>query len=158
MAVAARSLQSHYKVTTSPEARETPSGESLRKFLVWLLVWFVAELPRLWRQSKVRPTHAARVRGPQHWRNRKDRFEEDWGNLLVWFHAEPDATGKALFARLQAEHPDRFGEAQLRTLQRRVKEWRAIMTKVVVYAGPVEPFVEPNVRPELALTGADPRC
>ena len=99
---------------TSPEVRETPSGESLSKFL--------AKLPRLWRQGEVRPTHAARVRGPRHWRTRKDPFEGVWGNVLVWLQTEPDATSKALMARLQAEHPDRFSEAQLRTMQRRVKE------------------------------------
>ena len=32
-------------------------------------------------------------------------------------------------ARLQSECPDRFTEAQLRTMQRRVKEWRGIMAK-----------------------------
>ena len=61
-------------------------------------------------------------------------------------------------AKLQAEHPDRFSEAQLRTLQRWVKEWRGIMAKELVYAGSAEPFAEPNGLPELALAGADPRC
>lgn len=55
--------------------------------------------------------------------------------MLVWLQAEPDATGKALMARLQTEHPDRFGEAQLRIMQRRVKERRGIMAKEPVYAG-----------------------
>ena len=61
-------------------------------------------------------------------------------------------------ARLQAEHPDRFSEAQLRTMQRRVKEWRTIMAKELVYAGIAETLAEPNGLPELALVGADPRC
>ena len=78
--------------------------------------------------------------------------------MLVWLQTEPDATGKALMARLQSEHPDRFTEAQLRTMQRRVKQWRGIMAKELVYAGPAEPFAEPNRLPELALIGADPRC
>ena len=78
--------------------------------------------------------------------------------MLVWLQTEPDATSKALMARLQAEHPDRFSEAQLRTMQRRVKEWRGIMAKELVYAGTAEPFAEPDVPPELALVGADPKC
>ena len=41
----------------------------------------------------------ARVRGPRHWRTRKDPFEGVWGDVLVWLQAEPDATGKALMAR-----------------------------------------------------------
>ena len=46
--------------------------------------------------------------------------------MLVWLQTEPDATGKALMASLPSEHPDRFTEAQLRTMQRRVKEWHGI--------------------------------
>ena len=105
-----REAQSALVAATAPEVRETPQGES------------VSKLPRLWRQGEVRPIHAARVRGPRHWRTRKDPFESVWGNVLVWLQAEPDATGKALMARLQSEHPDRFTAAQLRTMQRRVKE------------------------------------
>ena len=145
-----REAQSALVAATSPEVRETPSGESLSKFL--------AKLPRLWRQGEVRPTHAARVRGPRHWRTRKDPFEGVWGNVLVWLQTEPDATGKALVARLQSKHPDRFTEAQLRTMQRRVKEWRGIMAKELVYVGTADPFAEPNRLPELALIGPDPRC
>ena len=78
--------------------------------------------------------------------------------MLVWLQTEPDATSKALMARLQAEHPDRFSEAQLRTMQRRVKEWRGIMAKELVYTGTAETFAEPDLLPELALVGADPRC
>ena len=48
-----REAQSALVAATSPEVRETPSGESLSKFL--------AKLPKLWRQGEVRPTHAARV-------------------------------------------------------------------------------------------------
>ena len=78
--------------------------------------------------------------------------------MLVWLQAEPDATGKALMARLQAEHPDRFSEAQLRTMQRRLKEWRRMMAKELVYAGTEEACTELDGLPELALVGADPRC
>ena len=135
---------------TSPWVRETQSGESLSKFL--------AKLPRLWRQGEVRPTHTVGVRVNRHRRTRKGPFEGVWGNVPVWLQTEPDATSKALMARLQAEHPDRFSEAQLRTMQRRVKEWHGIMAKELVYAGPAGPFTEPNGLPELALVGADPRC
>ena len=122
-----REAQSALVAATAPEVTETRSGESLNQFL--------AKLPRLWRQGEVRPTHAARVRGPRHWRTRRDPFGGVWGDVLVWLQAEPDATGRGLMARLQAEHPDRFSEAQLRTVQRRVKEWRDIMAKELVYSG-----------------------
>ena len=59
---------------------------------------------------------------------------------------------------LQAEHPDRFSEAQLQTMQRRLKEWRGIMAKELVYAGVEETYTELDGLPELALIGVDPRC
>ncbi len=103
-----REAQSALVAATAPGVRETPSGESLSKFL--------AKLPRLWRQDEIRPTHAVRVRGPRHRRTRKDPFKGVWGNVLVWLQIEPDATSKALIVRLQAEYPDRFSEARLRTM------------------------------------------
>ena len=147
---AIREAQSALVAATAPEVRETPTGESLERFL--------AKLPRLWRHGEVRPTHAARVRSPRHWRTRKDPFEGVWGEVLVWLLAEPDATGKVLMARLQSEHPDRFTEAQLRTMQRRVKEWRSIMAKKLVYAGTDEASAASSGLPELALIGADSKC
>ena len=78
--------------------------------------------------------------------------------MLVCLQAEPDATGKVLMARLQSEHSDRFTEAQLRTMQRRLKEWRGIMAKKLVYATANETFGELDGLPELALIGADPKC
>ena len=145
-----RAAQSALVAATAPEVRETPTGESLSRFLV--------KLPRLWRQGEVRPTHAAKVRGPRHWRTREDPFEGVWGEVLMWLQAEPDATGKALMARLQSECPDRFTEAQLRTMPRRVKEWRGIMAKKLVYAGTDEASAAPSGLPELALIGADSKC
>ena len=72
--------------------------------------------------------------------------------------AEPDATGKAMMTRLQSEHPDRFTEAPLRTIQRRMKEWHGIMAKKLVYAGTDESLAASNGLSELALIGVDPRC
>ena len=77
---------------------------------------------------------------------------------MGWLQAEPDATGKALMARLQSEHPDRFTDAQLRTLQRRVKEWQGIMAKNLVYASSKASSTESAGLPELALFGVDPKC
>ena len=145
-----REAQSALVAVTAPEVRETLSGESLDRFLT--------KLPSLWRQGEVRPTYAARVSSPRHWRTRNDPFEGVWGDVLVWLQAEPDVTGKALMARLQSEHPNRFTEAQLRTMQRRVKQWRGIMAKKLVYAGTDEPSAASSGLPEMALIGADPKC
>ncbi len=35
--------------------------------------------------------------------------------------------------RLQQEYPERFPDVQLRTLQRRIREWRHVMAKSLVH-------------------------
>ena len=47
--------------------------------------------------------------------------------LLSWLDERPDVAAKDLFLRLQQELPDTFPDGQLRTLQRRVKQWRQEM-------------------------------
>ena len=101
---------------SSPQPQETVYGESLDRFL--------ARLPSLWKQGEARPTHQARIRLPRHWRTRKNPFEGVWCDVLLWLQKEPDTNAKNLLARLCKAHPGRFGDAQLRTLQRRVKDWR----------------------------------
>jgi len=40
-----------------------------------------------------------------------------------------------LFTRLVAAYPGMFDRGQLRTLQRRIREWRRVMARKLVYAG-----------------------
>ena len=94
---------------------------------------FLAQLPRLWNQGEIRPTHTRRSTKPRHWRTRKDPFEDVWAEILPWLQDEPEATAKQLFERLQALHPGIFIDGQLRTLQRRVKDWRAVMARQLVF-------------------------
>jgi hypothetical protein len=56
--------------------------------------------------------------------------------ILEWLQAEPDATAKALFERLQKAEPGRYPDAQLRTLQRRIREWRRVLAKELVLGEP----------------------
>ena len=58
-----------------------------------------------------------------------------WTDVLRWLQERPDITAKELFARLQQEQPERFPDGQLRTLQRRIREWRQVMARTLVYAG-----------------------
>jgi len=55
--------------------------------------------------------------------------------VVEWLQIQPDATARDLFHRLQHEHPEEFSVGQLRTLQRRVREWRQAMARELVYAG-----------------------
>jgi hypothetical protein len=65
------------------------------------------------------------TRTPREWRTRPDPFEDGWPAIEARLREEPALETKTLFELLQAEHPDRYEDGQLRTLQRRVKQWRA---------------------------------
>lgn len=62
---------------------------------------------------------------PRDWRTRSDPFEEHWPAIEARLRSTPELEAKTLFEVLQEEHPDRYEAGQLRTLQRRVKQWRA---------------------------------
>ncbi len=51
---------------------------------------------------------------------------------MVWLKAKPESTAKALFEQLRAEHPAEYSAGQLRTLQRRVQEWRTAAARRLV--------------------------
>jgi hypothetical protein len=54
---------------------------------------------------------------------------------------QPEVNAKSIFARLQAQFPESLQQGQLRTLQRRVKQWRSAIARGVVlgcYAAPAE--------------------
>jgi hypothetical protein len=59
------------------------------------------------------------------WRTHPDSFAEVWPELEALLQANPRLQAKTLFADLQRRFPGRFEEGQLRTLQRRLKQWRA---------------------------------
>lgn len=67
----------------------------------------------------------SRLKKEHGWRTRKDPFEDVWPWVEDQLREFPGLEAKTLFEVLQREHPGRFGEGQLRTLQRRVKIWRA---------------------------------
>jgi hypothetical protein len=64
-------------------------------------------------------------RKPHTWRTRPDAFEGVWDDINAWLAAYPEMTARSMLSRLQHVYPGRFPDSQLRTLQRRVKEWRA---------------------------------
>ena len=96
---------------------------------------FTAQLGELWRLGEVRPTHRKVPSEPRWWRTRKDPFKSVWREVLLWLDDDPDTTAKMLFERLQEQYPGRFIPGQLRTLQRRIREWRQVMARELVYAG-----------------------
>lgn len=99
---------------------------------------FLAGLATAWQHGEVRATHRLTPRAARDWRTRKDPFERAWPCVRAWLEAEPDRVGKELFARLQAELPGVFPNGQLRTFQRRVREWRQAAARQLVFAAPSE--------------------
>jgi len=75
------------------------------------------------------------------WRTRENPFADTW----PWVEAElvraPELEALTLFAELQEKHPGRFQEGQLRTLQRRIRDWRALGGPVreVMFSQVIEP-------------------
>jgi hypothetical protein len=93
---------------------------------------FVRNLGTAWKQGEVRATHRKRNAAPRSWRTRKDPFADVWPTIQQWLNDKPDALSKDLFGRLQANLPNSFQPGQLRTLQRRVKEWRTTIARQLV--------------------------
>ncbi len=65
------------------------------------------------------------LKQPRTWRTRKDPFEADWPWVEAQLEISPELEAKTLFEALQEKDPGRYQDGQLRTLQRRVRQWRA---------------------------------
>ena len=95
---------------------------------------FLAQLSKLWEAGEARPTHRRKYKEDRRGRTRPDPFEDTWPEVLYWLSEDPDSTAKSLFQRLMVKYPGKYCDGQLRTLQRRVKEWRSIMARELVFA------------------------
>jgi hypothetical protein len=128
-----RQMQSHLVALVDHGEAFTPSpaGRDLTGFL--------AGLSTAWRLGEARPTHRTKPKAVRYWRSRIDPFESAWPQLLVWLDASPDQTSHELFDRLRRMHPGVYPQGQIRTLQRRVKDWRAQMARRLVFG-----IQEPN--------------
>jgi len=94
------------------EAAAAAAGMSARSTHTW--------------KSGALPSQAKR---PRHWRTRADVFAGVWEAEVVPL-LERDAEGvleaTTIIEELRRTHGPRFGDKHLRTLQRRVREWRAL--------------------------------
>ena len=68
----------------------------------------------------------SQVAQPHTWRTRPAPFAEVWAEITAALAINPGLQAKTLFAQVQRQYPGQFAEGQLRTLQRRIKVWRAI--------------------------------
>jgi hypothetical protein len=70
------------------------------------------------------------------WRTREDPFVEDWPEVEALLRESPGLDAKTVFEELCIRYPGRHEPGELRTLQRRVRTWRAAHgpAKEVVFA------------------------
>ncbi len=61
----------------------------------------------------------------RNWRTRSDPFTDEWEKIREQIATNPGLEAKTIFEALQRRHPGQFADGQLRTLQRRLKHWRA---------------------------------
>ena len=96
----------------SKEAAAAASGMSVRSAQKW--------------QAGPLPSASKR---PRDWRTRTDPFEGVWDAIVLPLLSSDEGgqlQATTVLEVLEAEDPGRFGPAHLRTLQRRMRDWRAL--------------------------------
>ena len=77
---------------------------------------------RRYKQKRKLPSE---LKTPHPWRNRPDSFADVWEKVRSMLSINPGLQSKTIFEYLQRQNPGKYADGQLRTLQRRVKVWRA---------------------------------
>jgi hypothetical protein len=81
------------------------------------------------------------ARPPRDYRTRKDPFVDIWPKEIEpLLQRDSKLRAVTLFADLQRRHVGKFKDGQLRTLERRIRQWRAV-------AGPSRPVMFPQEHP-----------
>jgi len=62
----------------------------------------------------------------RHWRTREDPFKDVWPEIRALLENNSGLESTTLFDWLQRHNPGEFQDGQLRTLQRKIKHWRAM--------------------------------
>ena len=65
------------------------------------------------------------LKGPRAWRTREDPFAEDWDGVAAMLTDAPELEAKIVFEDLLERRPGADSPGQVRTFQRKVKQWRA---------------------------------
>ena len=77
---------------------------------------------------RIESTAALPSQNPRrYWRSRVDPFADVWDcEVVPLLKSTPGLMAITLLRKLQDEHPDRFPDGMLRTLQRHIRQWRAV--------------------------------
>lgn len=60
---------------------------------------------------------------PRRYRTRKDPFEKVWGEVQLKLELDPSITARKILSWLSTRYPGEFSDKNIRTLQRRIREW-----------------------------------
>jgi hypothetical protein len=102
-------------------------------------------------------------RSRRSWRTRIDAFQDVWDRVREQLEESPGLGAKTLFEWLQQEYPGRFADGGVRTLQRRIRDWR--INERLERLGRVSsrpdqpdhtPIIVRNQRPVTALPASEP--
>ena len=91
------------------------------------------------------------MKKPHTWRTRDDVFAGDWPQVVDFLDNNPGLEAKTIFCHLQRENPGVYQDGQLRTLQRKIKHWRAT-------EGPSKEIYFPQVHEPGRLAQSDFTC
>ena len=81
----------------------------------------------------------SQMKGERTWKTRKDPFEDVWPEIEQMLEVDDSLLATTVFDYLCREKPGEFQEGQLRTLQRKMKQWKAVK-------GPVKEVMFPQER------------
>lgn len=93
---------------------------------------FLSSLSTAWQAGEVRPTRGRKAAAVHDWRSRPDPFAHTWPKIQQWLETEPGVSAQQQQKRLTEMMPELYSGAQLRTLQRRVRAWRANRARELV--------------------------
>ncbi len=90
----------------------------------------------------------SQLKKPHEWRTRTDPFVQDWPQIKDLLQTSPGLEAKTIFEHLQRTLDGKYQDGQLRTLQRRIKQWRAI-------EGPAKEVFFPQIHYPGVLSASD---
>jgi hypothetical protein len=107
---------------------------------------FLSGLRTAWKEGEVRPTARSKPKAPRG-RRRPDPLKDVTDELMVWFADDPSLTGRQLLEKAQAARPGRYPNGLVRTVQRRLKVWRASRANLLVFgeSNPRRPVGSGNI-------------
>jgi hypothetical protein len=79
------------------------------------------------------------------WETRKNPFEFAWPEIIELITKDDGLQAKTIFQHIRTKYPETFKDSQLRTLQRRIKEWKVLnglKAKPVMFLQDIKPGLQ----------------